>query len=56
MVLQGQALHPLSHALQIFTDASREDCFTDASRESWVLTLESSLQEGLGPFQKENCM
>ena len=42
-VLQGQPLHPLKHALQLFTDASKEG-------RSSHLTI--TLQGKPGPFQK----
>ena len=42
-VLTGQPLHPMQHALQIFTDASKE---------GWGAHLTSSLPEESGPYRK----
>ena len=40
-MLQGQPLHPLKHALQLFTDASKEGCGTHlndhTARGTWSL-------------------
>ena len=44
-VLTGQPLHPLKHALQIFTDGSKE---------GWGAHLNEHTRE-TGPFQKANC-
>ena len=44
-VLPGQPLHPLKHALQIFTVASKE---------GWGADL-NLLQGEPGPFQKASC-
>ena len=38
-VLQGQPLHPLSHALQIFTDASKEGLGTHSGEHTVRRTL-----------------
>ena len=46
-VLQGQPLHPLKHALQIFTDASKG---------GWGAHLTSSLPRALGPLHKACCI
>ena len=45
-VLTGQPLHPIRHALQIFTDASKE---------GWGAHL-NTLPEGPGHCQKANCI
>ena len=45
-VLTGQPLHPIKHALQIFTDASKE---------GWGAHL-NTLPEGLGHCLKANCI
>ena len=45
-VLLGQPLHPLKHALQIFTDASKE---------GWGAHLDKHTARGIGPFQKASC-
>ena len=41
-ILQGQPLHPLSHALQIFTDASKEGRVTHlgehTARGTWKVS------------------
>ena len=44
-VLPGQPLHPLKHALQILTDASKEGLGTHLN----------TLQREPGPFQKASC-
>ena len=50
-VLQGQPLHPLKHALQIFTDASKEGCSPHVgkhtTRGTWFLP-ESKLHKLFG--------
>ena len=46
-VLLGQPLHPLHHAIQIFTDASKE---------GWGAHLGDSQQAALGQFQKVTFM
>ena len=46
-VLTGQPLHPIKHALQIFTDASKE---------GWGAHLKSTLPEGHGHCQKASCI
>ena len=46
-VLTGQPLHSIKHALQIFTDASKE---------GWGAHLKSTLPEGHGHCQKASCI
>ena len=46
-VLTGQQLHPIKHALQIFTDASIE---------GWGTHLDEHTAEEPGPFQEASCI
>ena len=46
-VLTGQPLHPIKHALQVFTDTSKE---------GWHAHLKSSLPVEPGPYWKANCI
>ena len=46
-VLTGQQLHPIKHALQIFTDASIE---------GWGAHLDKHTAEEPGPFQEVRCI
>ena len=46
-VLTGQPLHPIKHALQIFTDASKE---------GWGAHLNDFTARGLGHCQKASCI
>ena len=46
-VLTGQPLHPIRHALQIFTDVSIE---------GWGAHLDEHMQEAPGPFREASCI